>query len=87
MTDLRLAFRVEGNRWNAYVAQHDTMDNAIWVGSILMRVIVDNPARKKAFMTLMQAVMSDAIRSALGVCATWPNPPKAAPEHERSGSA
>lgn len=84
---VRLALRVEGDRWSAYVAQQDTMDGAIWVGSILMATVVDNPARKAAFMCLMQETMSDVIEQTVGTRPDWPNPPERAPEHERSGSA
>jgi hypothetical protein len=83
----RLAFRVEGDRWNAYLAQRNTMDGAIWMGSILMTAVTDNPVRKDDFIALMQMAMGDVIEGALGARPTWPDPPERAPEHERSGSA
>ena len=82
----RLALRVEGQNWNAYYASPDTMEDAIWLGSIAMRFVEDQ-ARKDIFMALMQEAMSDLIEEITGVRPTWPNSPRPAPEHERSGSA
>jgi hypothetical protein len=89
MTEMpvRLALRVEGDRWNAYVAHQDRMDGAIWLGSILMTMVTDNPVRRADFIALMQSAMGDVIEGVLGTRPTWPNPPERAPEHERSGSA
>ena len=81
----RLALRVEGSMWVAYYAMPDTMDGAIILGSIHMRV-VENPERKAAFMALMRDALADIIESILGERPTWPEPEgHRAPEHERSG--
>lgn len=83
----RLAFRVEGDKWTAYIAQPNTMDGAIWIGSIIFSSVANNPARKHDFMALMQVAMSDVVEDAIGARPTWPNTPESAPEHERAGRA
>lgn len=83
----RLALRVEGDKWVAYLAQHHSMTGAVWLGSILLSLITDNPGRKAEFMALMQAAFADVIERVLGGRASWPNPPERAAEHERSGTA
>lgn len=82
----RLAMRVEGNWWVAYMARAGTMDDAKRIGSILMGAVNDNPERKQAFMALMQDVMSDAIKAVTGQVVDW-NEPQTAPESERAGRA
>lgn len=79
----RLAFREEGNNWNAYYAMPDTMEGAIYLGSIKMR-FVQNKRRKKAFMELMKACFADVMEDALGQRPTWPEGEQRAPEHERT---
>lgn len=81
----RLAMRQEGANWNAYYAMPDSMDGAIFLGSIGMRFIVDNPDRKNAFMDFMRDAVSDLIEEVTGVRPTWPEGPHAAPERERAG--
>lgn len=81
----RLAFRVEGDRWNAYYALPDTMDDAILLGHILLH-LVDNPEVKSAFMDTMRAVMTALLKDITGTAPTW-NDPERAPEHERAGRA
>lgn len=82
----RLALRHEGNSWNAYYAMPDTMEGAIWLGSIAMRFVDDNPERKAAFIGLMREGVSDLIEEKVGVRPTWPEGLQAAPEHERAGN-
>lgn len=81
----RLALRHEGALWNAYYALPDTMDDAIFLGSISMRFIDGKPERKNAFMDLMRDAVSDLIEELTGRRPTWPEGPHAAPEHERAG--
>lgn len=83
----RIAFRVEGHMWNAYVAKLDTMEGAHLIGSIAMRVVEDRPERKKQFMDMMQEVFSDISEELLGARATYPDGVQRAPEHERAGRA
>jgi hypothetical protein len=81
----RLAMRHEGENWSAYYARPDTMEDAILLGTIRMVIVLHNPARKQAFMALMQDAASDLIENAIGEKPEWPDGPKPAPEHERSG--
>jgi hypothetical protein len=81
----RLAMRHEGTSWNAYYAMTDSMADAIPLGSIAMRFIVNNPERKTAFMDFMRDAVSDLIEETTGRRPTWPDGPQSAPEHERAG--
>ncbi len=82
----RLAMRVEGTLWCAYYAMPNTMDGAVFLGSIAM-AFVEQPDRKEAFMALMREAVSDLIEERTGTRPTWPRGPEPAPEHERSGKA
>ena len=84
--EMRLALRVEGDWWNAYIAVSGTMEGARLIGSILMATVRDNEDRKKAFMELMQGIMSDAIKEMTGARPLWWEA-RDAPGHERSGNA
>lgn len=80
----RLAMRVEGDHWNAYYALPDSMEGAVWLGSIAMRFVQDQ-TRKQLFMALMRAAVSDLIEEATGERPIWPEPEgHTAPEHEKS---
>lgn len=81
----RLAFRHEGNFWNAYYADEESMDNALLLGSIRIN-LVQRPERKQAFMDMMRDVFADICHDAIGQRPDW-NDPQTAPEHERSGHA
>lgn len=83
----RLAMRHEGASWNAYYALTDTMDGAVPLGSIAMRFIVANPARKTAFMDFMREAAADIIEELTGQRPIWPHEAEAAPERERAGHA
>jgi hypothetical protein len=83
---LRLAFRIEGDVWNAYVAPTDSMNNALLLGSIRITAVADQPKRKAAFMELMKASMGDFVRSIGSDITAW-NDPVTAPEHEKAGRA
>lgn len=80
----RLAMRVEGENWNAYYALPDSMEKPIFLGSIRMGAVANNPERKQAFMLMMRDIVSDIIEESTGYRPTWGGP-KTAPEHERSG--
>ena len=82
----RLAMRQEGDNWNAYYALPDSMDEPIFLGSVRMGAIANNPERKQAFMGMMRDIVSDIIEEQTGIRPTWGGP-QAAPEHERAGSA
>lgn len=81
---LRLAFRVEGDYWNAYFAKRDTMDDSVLLGSIRMSIVKASDERKEDFMNLMREAFSDVIQAGCDERPTW-NEPERAPEHERAG--
>ena len=79
---LRLAFRVEGGFWNAYVADMDSMEGAVFLGSCSMTAAKDTEV-KQAFMDLMRK--SFEVVSKIDV-SHW-GAPRPAPDNERGGSA
>lgn len=81
----RLAFRVEGDWWVAYYAVPHSMEGAVELGRIAMR-IVEKTNRKEAFMAIMRDAISDFMLEVLG---QRPDDfiTQAAPEHERAGRA
>lgn len=82
----RLALRVEGKMWNAYFALPNTMEDSIYLGSILLKSAMINPEIKQGFIELMSTAVSDIIESVVGVRPeSWNEQP--APEHEKSGNA
>jgi hypothetical protein len=83
---VRLALRVEGDWWVAYLALENTMDGAKRLGSILMGIVENSHERRQAFQSLMQDVMNDAIKDVFGQTPDW-NAPQSAPEAERAGRA
>ncbi len=83
---IRLAMRVEGDWWVAYMAQAGTMNGAKRLGSILMGIVENNSERKQAFIALMQSAMTDAIKNIFNQTPDW-NAPELAPEAERAGRA
>ena len=80
----RVAMRVEGDWWVAYYAMPDTMHGADELGRIRM-VIVQDRARKTAFMGLMMEFIAELLRAATGKRPDFIT--SAAPEHERAGRA
>lgn len=74
--------RHEGTLWNAYYALGDTMEGAIFLGSIQMRFVEDK-RRKDAFLEFMREAVSDILEATMGARPTWPEGPQPAPEHER----
>ena len=82
----RLAMRHEGENWNAYYVLPNSMKDPIFLGSIRMGAVTNNAERKRAFMYMMQEIVSDIIENETGERPTWGGP-TAAPEHERAGEA
>lgn len=80
----RIALRVEGKMWNAYYAMPDTMEGALWLGSLAMAA-AENPRYKTAFMNLMREFVGDIIKGKTGVRPDW-NKPVTAKDSERSKS-
>lgn len=77
----RLAMREEGDEWRAYYALPNTMQGAIFLGSIRMRFVMSEE-RKSAFMGLMREAVGDLIEEKLGVRPEWGGP-KTAPFWEK----
>jgi hypothetical protein len=82
----RLAMRSEGSLWVGYYAMRDTMDGALFLGSIRL-VFVQDAERKAVFMALMRDAVSDIIQDKTGERPIWPDGSVPAPEHERGGRA
>jgi hypothetical protein len=78
----RLAMRVEGDRWAAYYAMADTMEGALWLGTIRLK-LVERRDRRAAFLALMRDVVADLIEEAVGQRPEWQDE-RTAPEHERA---
>jgi hypothetical protein len=79
----RLAFRHEGEWWNAYWSpdQH-SMDKAVQLGSIRMAVV--RGSLREEFIKLMRLAFEEASKDALGATPEWGGLHRA-PESERSG--
>jgi hypothetical protein len=76
----RIAFRVEGQWWNAYWApRQDSMEGAVHLGSVRM-ALAAAPAVKASFMDTMKQAFEVATKEALA----WGGAVRA-PERERSG--
>lgn len=82
----RLAMRREGDNWNAYYAEENTMDGAIYLGSIRIVLVENDDGLKDGFKDLMRSVVDNVIEGALGSKPEWIGE-KPAPEHEKSGNA
>ena len=83
----RLAMRQEGGNWVAYYAMNETMDGAIFLGSIVMAGISGHNGHRKAnFMDMMRDIVSEIIEDKTGIKPEWGGE-IAAPEHERAGNA
>lgn len=78
--------RVEGTLWCAYFALPNTMDGALFLGSIRL-AFVEDKARKRIFMGLMKNAVGDLLEQKMGERPSWPNAEQPAPEHERGGNA
>lgn len=83
-TPIRLALRVEGEWWVAYLAETATMAGAHEIGRIAFGAARE-PAVKQGFMDLMQLVMTQGLAS-LGIKVQGVDI-RGAPESERSGRA
>lgn len=62
----RLVLREEGEFWNAYYALPETMEDAVLLGSIRMRIVARSEEAKGAFMSLMAAAISEGLREFTG---------------------
>jgi hypothetical protein len=78
----RLAMRQERGMWCAYFALPESMEDAVFLGSIQMAFVQDEK-RRTTFLELMRESVGDILAQRVGSRPTWPNPPQPAPEHER----
>lgn len=79
----RLAFRVEGKEWRAWLAPLYSMDGSILLGSIAFSLIENDPEIKAAFMAVMQKAVEHAVRDVLGTKVESWDAVKRAPFWER----
>jgi hypothetical protein len=82
--EIKIAFRQEGNMWNAYV-QFGSKSGFL-LGSIAMNCAIGSPEVKAAFMDLMKNAFEVAAKE-LEIPISYWEPPVAAPETERGGNA
>jgi hypothetical protein len=80
----RLALREEGNIWSAYYALPDTMKESVFLGSIRLAAVKENPERKQAFMAMMRDIVSNIIEAETSIRPVWGGPTNA-PTKERWG--
>ena len=83
----RLALRQEGENWNAYYAMPESMEGAIWLGSIKLKFVPAGSARYAAFLSLMRECLADVIEETFGARPTFPDGVQPAPDNERAGNA
>jgi len=80
----RIAYRAEGDNWVAWYASTNTMDQAVYLGTIKL-VFVQNEERRRTFVELMRDCVGDMFEAEYGMRPSWPDEPGPAPEHERAG--
>lgn len=81
----RLAMRVEGTWWVAYLAERETMVGAIEVARIRLNAAKGSQRVTDGFKALMRDVLESALRDLGATVASWKE--EAAPESERAGRA
>jgi hypothetical protein len=81
---LRLALRIEGEFWVAYVAKLGTMEGAWELGRVLLNAVAGSE-RQDEWKALMVACMGAALIDAGAVIEGWDE--RTAPESERAGKA
>ena len=80
----RIAFRSEGEYWNAYYALNNTMEGALHLGSVKLEAVRKDPTAKEGFMMLMRVVVGNILEDMTSAPVQWQDP-QPAPESERSG--
>lgn len=81
----RLTLRPEGDHWNAYLAPEGVIEGAIKIGSIPLALVKDNQEVQRAFVEVIQTILSKSIAAAGGEIA-WPGEPQPVPENEGAGT-
>jgi hypothetical protein len=83
----RLAFRHEGDFWNAYWSpDQDSMERALLLGSIRFSLVPADSQTYTEFMYLMRMAFELVAKERLGRTPEWGDT-HPAPESERSGHA
>lgn len=82
---VRLALRIEGEWWVAYLAHAQTMAGSREIGRILVDIVTASEERKAQFKELMEECMADGVERLTGVRPEIET--EQAPESERSGRA
>lgn len=72
----RIAFREQDGVWNAFYAMPNSMEDAIFLGSLAMP-LVNDPKKKKMFMDLMRDAVGDIVQDQTGTRPTWKEPQSA----------
>ena len=81
----RLAFRHEGEWWNAYwTPDQHSMKRALLLGSVRMSAVMLSAPAKETFMAAMQSVFDGIVHDIMNQNPSWRGPTRA-PESERSG--
>lgn len=80
----RLAIRAQGDYVNAYLAQNETLDGAILLGSLHRGVADADSAAFAQFKVQMQKALATTVKSVLGVAPEF-DEGRPAPAHEREG--
>lgn len=78
----RLAMREEGEFWNAYFADTESMEDALLLGSIRMTCVRGHPHRKDQFMAMMRGIIDQGVKELYDQDLKW-NEPTPGPENER----
>jgi hypothetical protein len=81
----QLAFRLEGDMWNAYYSSQDLCKPPRLIGSVHMAVVLVNEAFKIAFMDYMKTAVITLLEFSRENDIEWPIP--AAPEPEPAPAA
>jgi hypothetical protein len=79
----RLAFREVRDEVRAYYANVDTMKGAILLATMKVGILRADSGRFNRWREILQDAVGDIIEQAVGKRPVWPDPPVAAPEHER----
>lgn len=84
-TPLRLALRVEGNWWVAYIATTENMEGAIELARIRLGALKDVAGGTDRWKSLMVDILGTQLKGIGLPPISWDE--HAAPESERSGKA
>lgn len=87
VSPFRIAFREEGPFVNVYLAKHDSMADAMLIGSIMKSILnADAPAQFEKLRELFQVGIAVCIKEVMGVDVHHFDTSRA-PDHEKAGNA